>query len=417
MRAILPLLVLLLLMAPALGQTVAGVDAGKEVATIREMLAQSLDLYRAGDAEASFAQARDAYLDHYELLEPPLRLVDANHVIGVEAHFADLRAAIRNRAPLGEVEERIRELNRDLDRSLELLRGAGASIAGVAGVLSFSIIFREGLEAVLLLGIIVGYLETSKNTALKKHVWLGALAALFATAGTWLLLQTVVRVASARSRELVEGVTSLLAVAVMFYVTFWILRRIEYRKWVEFIRAKVWASVTTGSVLVMAGVAFFAVYREGVETALFYQALFQLARGLEGAVALGFLAGVAALAAVAFAVFRLGVKIPTRLFFGIVIAIVVFLSVAFIGNGLADLQETALLPTTRLPLPRLGASAEGLLGYRPTLETLSAQIVLASVYAAGALYALVLKPRWERRFAEAKIAEREAGKPEEADKP
>src|SRR5206468_3423101 len=75
-------------------------------------------------------------------------------------------------------------------------------------------------------------------------------------------------------REALEGVTMLLAAAVLFYVSYWLLSKIEAAKWNAFVKGRMEEALRAGSGFALASVAFLAVYREGFETILFYQALF-----------------------------------------------------------------------------------------------------------------------------------------------
>jgi high-affinity iron transporter len=162
----------------------------------------------------------------------------------------------------------------------------------------------------------------------------------------------------------------------------------------EFVKARVWAAAATGSTLALFGVGFTAVYREGVETALFYQALFGFSRGLEVWVLAGVAVAAAALGVVAWVVFRAGRRIPVRLFLGTAVIVLIVLSVAFAGNTVRAFQQAAVLPVTFLEsMPRLPIFLADLTGWHPTLESIIAQLILAAVYGAGALWLFVITPR------------------------
>lgn len=98
--------------------------------------------------------------------------------------------------------------------------------------------------------------------------------------------------------------------AVLFWVSFWILNKVETKKWIEFVKAKVWKATTTGSVMVFVMLSFFTVYREGFETVLFYQAMLSFAKYMEWYVAAGLLSGLAIITGVTFLVRRLGKSCP-----------------------------------------------------------------------------------------------------------
>jgi len=382
---------------PTAAQGPQQVDVDEEIAAIRRMLDESLAAYREGDQNGAFRLARNAYLDHFELVEIPLRLIDPDFTLEMEYRFADLRSKIRSGAPLADVERVMREIHKGLDETEALFEGPGLVAPTLAVTTSFAIIFREGLEAILLLGAILGYLEASRNQALRRYVWWGAGLALPATLVTWLLITFVIQVAPL-GRELLEAVVSLVAVAVLFYVSFWILQRLEHRRWMEFVRARVWAAMTAGNPTALMLLGFTAVYREGVETVLFYQALLFITERLEVWVLTGFILGVVVLLTIGVVMLYLGVRVPTRAFLGAAALIIMFLSIAFLGNGVQELQEAGVLSVTSLvgSFPRLNRFVAEFTGLHPTLETLGAQAVLLLIYLAGAFYIFWLLPRREQ---------------------
>ena len=96
-------------------------------------------------------------------------------------------------------------------------------------------------------------------------------------------------------REIIEGVTALTAAAVLFYVSYWLITKIEVAKWKQYIQGKVENAISRNSVIALASVSFFAVYREAFETVLFYQALWYQAENSQSAVIWGIIAGAAVL--------------------------------------------------------------------------------------------------------------------------
>jgi high-affinity iron transporter len=161
-----------------------------------------------------------------------------------------------------------------------------------------------------------------------------------------------------------------------------------------------WNAISVGSTASLVAVGFTAVYREGFETALFYQALLSFGSGLGAYVALGVALAVLALSAVAWAMFRLGRKLPIKVFMNTAVAMVMATSVAFLGNAVHTLQSADVVRYHELgSWPRLPIFWAQATGYWPTRESLSAQIALAMVYVLGALYLFVAKPRLDRRAA------------------
>jgi high-affinity iron transporter len=370
---------------------------------IRLKLSEMLRLYENKNYEGAQLTARSAYLDSYEIVEIPLRPIDPDFTLEMEIKFAELRNLLQQHVPLQEVEGKTIEIRRGLDESERLVSGVGIVAPAIAFSTSFSIIFREGLESALIIGAILTYLQATRNTRFKKHVYYGILIAVAATAATWFVAQYIIEISGA-NRELIEAVAGLSAVAVLFWVSFWVLNKIETKKWIEFVKAKVWKATTTGSVIVFVALAFFTVYREGFETVLFYQAMLSFARYMELYVVAGMIIGLAVIIGVAILINRLGRRLPLRVLFALTMGIGAYMSIAFMGNAVRELQELGVVPTTPLfgIVPRLDINLATMTGIHPTLESIIAQIVLLSIYLIGSLYILVLKPRRQKAIEKAR---------------
>jgi high-affinity iron transporter len=365
-----------------------------DIDSIRIKLVELLQKYNEGKNDEAFMAARSAYLDSYEGIEIPLRPINPDFTLDMEIKFAELRNLIQQHQTYPRVEAKVVEIRSGLDESERLVTGTGTLAPSLAFSTSFSIIFREGLESALIIGAILAYLEASRNSHYKKHVYLGIVIAIIATVITWFIAQFVIDITGA-SKELIEAIAGISAVAVLFWVSFWILNKVETKKWIEFVKAKVWQATTTGSVMVFAMLSFFTVYREGFETVLFYQAMFSFAKNMETFVFLGLVLGLAVILSVVFIIRRLGKKLPLRVLFGLTMAIGAYMSIAFIGNAIREFQEIGYISTTHLfgIIPRLEINLATMTGIHPTLETTIAQILLLSVYVVGSLYILIMRPR------------------------
>lgn len=366
---------------------------------IRESLQSLLVQYEKGDYQSAYATARSAYLDSYEHVEIPLRVIDPNFTLEAEIQFAELRKLINERADFEKVQEATVAIKRSLDESERLVSGTGTLAPAIAFSSSFALIFREGLESVLILGSILTYLEASRNTKFKPYVYYGVVAAIAATAITWFIASYVIEISGA-NRELIEAIAALSATAVLFYVSFWILNKIETKKWMEFVKAKVWQASATGGFAVFVMLSFFTVYREGFETVLFYQAMFGFARYMEMYVGLGFVLGIAVLFAVYYGMRKLGRRLPLKALFGLTMGVGAYLSIAFMGNAIRELQTLDIIPVTNMIgiIPRLDINLSTMTGIHPTLETTVAQIVLLSVYLIAAFYILIMRPKREEQI-------------------
>lgn len=253
----------------------------------------------------------------------------------------------------------------------EELGGGGEGIAGTSGFFqSLIIILREGFEAILIVGAISAYLVVSKNSGQLKTVYLGVVVALIASLLTAFLIDQVFVFGEAE-KELLEGITLLVAAVVLLFVTNWMLAKSEALKWQRYIKGKVENAVSSGSSLSLGLVSFFAVYREGFETVLFYKALFlQTNNSFE--IMLGFVFGAVILVALFFAIKKLGVKIPVNTFFLGTSVLLFFFALSFVGVGVHELQEAHVLPETDFGVvPKIS-----LLGLYPTIETILAQLLV-----------------------------------------
>lgn len=379
------------------GLAVSKKEAIRQLAATRASVDQTLKLIKEGRSQEAFAEARDGYLKQFERVEIPLRVANNGLTIEAEGRFAEIRQAIRNGDSPERVRDRIIELRRVLDDAERALTDVGVSAPLVVGTQSFLIIFREGFEIVLLLAVLLGYLEAARSTRFMRPILVGVGIAVVSTVATVVLLQTLLR-SLPIPLELLEGITALVSVAVLFYVSFWLISRLEHRKWMEFLKARMWNAISVGSFGSLVGVGFTAVYREGFETALFYQSLLSFGSGMTSAILTGLAAGVAVLALLSVIVFRLGRKVNVKVFMTTAVCFVMATSVAFLGNAVHALQTADVVGYHALTnWPKMPIFLAQATGYWATAETVIAQIILASVYLLGALEMFVLRPRRVRR--------------------
>jgi high-affinity iron transporter len=364
---------------------------------IRMQLDETLRLHKEGNYDGALLTSRSAYLDSYESVEIPLRPIDPDFTLEMEIKFAELRNLIQAHAPYEQVESKVVEIRRGLDESERLVSGTGILAPTIAFSTSFSIIFREGLESALIIGAILTYLEASRNNRFNKHVYYGIVIAIGATAVTWFIAEFIIDISGA-SRELIEAIAGVSAVAVLFWVSFWVLNKIETKRWIEFVKAKVWKATTTGSIVVFVLLSFFTVYREGFETVLFYQAMLSFAKYMEWYVVAGLVIGLAVIVGTAIVVRKLGRRLPLKVLFALTMGIGAYMSIAFMGNAIREFQELGYISTTHLigTVPRLDINLAAMTGIHPTVETIVAQIILLAVYVAGSLYILIILPRRQR---------------------
>ena len=347
------------------------------------LLEQSLTAARSGRLNDANDRAFDAYLA-FEPIETPARARDPGVVASMERLFADFKAAVRANDIHGA--ERARDaIEANMPKVLDLTQPTGSG--SEAFVQSFLIILREGFEAILVIGAVVAFLLKTGHRDRLREIWAGVLLGILASAATAVVLKTVLGAMPA-SREIIEGLTLLVAVAVLFSVSYWLISRGEAAKWQQFIREKVTDALQHGGGKALAFVAFLAVYREGAETALFYQALFDEGPRVVLPISLGIVIGFAALAVIFTLFYRYGVKIPLRPFFSVTSVLLYYMAFVFMGKGVRELQEGNAMPITLIPgFPHVEA-----LGLYPTWQTLLAQLLLLALF----VFALA-KTFWPKR--------------------
>jgi high-affinity iron transporter len=192
---------------------------------------------------------------------------------------------------------------------------------------------------------------------------------------------------------MLEGFTMLLAAAVLFFVSYWLVSKSEADKWQRYIRGKVHTAMSNGRGVALASAAFLAVYREGFETVLFYQALYASAPATPMTVAAGFIAGSMALLVVTVLFRRFQVQIPMRQFFFVTGLFLYAMAAIFAGQGVHELQDAGIIPVT----PINGLPTIELLGIYPTVQSL----VLQAVFVLLLIYATAVTVRASRRAAAA----------------
>ncbi len=356
-----------------------------ELTAIRALMEQSRDAYRAGDRDRALRLARQAYLDHFELVEIPLRVADPDFTFAMEVKFAEWRQRIQEGAPPEEIDRILMEIDQGLVEVDRTIGGPGVAAPLFVTLASFSILFREGIEALLVIAALLGYLGVHQPT-LRRPLWIGVLLAVPASLATWLLLVVVLRVVPV-GRELLEVLMSLVAVALMISLSVWLLRRIDTRRWMEYLRAHAWEAVAAGKASAVALLGFTTVYREGAETAVLYQSLVLMARRLELWVALGLVLAAVVLIGLGWAMIALGARVPLRAFLSAAVVVIMLLSVAILGHAVWELQMLGYLPVSVVELPALDRLLTNLLGLHPTREVLVSQAVLVAAYLVAWLWA------------------------------
>ena len=341
----------------------------------RHRLAESLAAYRAGDARKAEELALSAYLDGFEPVEPLLRARDGKLMARIEAAMGELRASLKRRAPADVVAGQVTALSGLFDEAGRALAPSEASaLSTFLG--AFTILLREGLEALLIVIAMIAFLRKAERQDVLPYVHGGWVAALVAGAATWVAATWLIAISGA-TRELTEGVGSLVSAVVLLSVGIWMHGKAQAGAWQAYIRDRLSAALSKRSAWFLFLLAFLVVYREVFETILFYAALW--GQGTQAALLGGAGLAVVCLALIAWGLLIFSKKLPITQFFGYSALLIAVLAVVLTGKGVAGLQEAGVMDVHPLAtLPRVE-----ILGLFPTWEGLAAQLLALTVIIVG----------------------------------
>ena len=350
-----------------------------------DLIAIALDRLEAAVGAQQYRQAEQARLEAYAFFEfgPERRLksFDPGLATDVEglvwfgaAGRPGLAELIADRAPRRAVHAARLALDDKLADAAATL-GDSASKATIV-TNSAIIVFREGLEAVLILAAITASFVGARRR-LRRPVLVGAGLGLLVSIATWVLAQTLLG-SLARYGEKLEAVVGLIAIAVLLLIMNWFFHRLYWSQWIgrfhrrrRALMSDEKAGFFSAQVLGLALLGLTSVYREGFETVLFLQSL-ELSAGtvtvLEGA-SLGL--GLTLLVAVL--TFALQRKLPYKRMLVATGTLIALVLVVMVGQTARTMQGTGWLPITPAPVD-VPYWAGLWLGVFPTWETLIAQV-------------------------------------------
>ncbi len=368
----------------------AEVDMNGAVAEMAKRADAALKDYAPENAIQTGQVFSRMYFDVFEGggMEFALGVYDKTSMLKIEAQFSKVMGLAMNGADKAKLAKEWDVLHKAMSAAATKHQGKHDSGFWSMFWQSLLILLREGFEAMLVVTALVTYLRRS-GAGDKVHViWQGVGYALLASVLTAWLLSYVIKI-SGSSQEAIEGWTMLLASVVLFYVSYWLFAKREAEKWQSFIRSQINKAVSTGSLFMLGFAAFLAVYREGAETILFYQALVAGTKGSLTPVMAGFGVALVALVALFFVMRTASIRLPLGLFFSITAVFLFIMAFIFLGKGILELQIAGWFSSTPADyLPEFS-----FLGIFPTLESIGAQVFLLLLAGLSFVYlALKKKP-------------------------
>jgi high-affinity iron transporter len=258
---------------------------------------------------------------------------------------------------------------------------------------AFLVMLREGLEAALIVGILLAYVNRTSDRRESRWIWAGTLTAATLSALAGIVIYATIGSLEERAEEIAEGVIAFVAAGLLTWMIFWMGSQARHIK--AHLESKVNAAFATGSAAGLAAIAFFAVLREGLESALFLIST-TVGDEADGLQLLGGTIGLAVAVAVGYLIYRGGTRIDIRLFFRITGTLIILFAAGLVAKGIHEFQEVGLLPAVLDPAWNLGILdpdsniagrfAQSLFGWRPDPSLLMVGGYLAYLVPVGAAF-------------------------------
>ncbi|WP_339323823.1 FTR1 family protein [Paenibacillus sp. FSL W8-0194] len=341
-------------------------DGNESIHSLSDLLGV-LETARKQTADGQTAQAADSmnqFIASWPAVEGEVRVSSPSLYTQVENQMSEVSGYLLSTPPRSQ-------------EALQVIENMQSSLAEVAGSHSYTawdaalVLLREGLEAILVIAALLSYLKRSGHAEGRKFIWSGAgtglaLSLLLAVVLTY----TISKAASGSARELIEGITGLVAVVMMITVGQWLHNKSNTKAWNRYVGKQMDQALAKGSLWSLFAVALLAIVREGAETTIFYvgmapsMPMFQLILGVVIALAI--------LAVLGYAIIALSAALPIRAFFLVATLLIYYLVFRFLGDSIHSLQVAGRLSAHSDPsLPSVSW-----LGMYPTWETFIPQMVI-----------------------------------------
>lgn len=206
---------------------------------------------------------------------------------------------------------------------------------------TFVIGLREGLEAALIVGIIAAFIIRRGNREALRPMWWGVAAAVALSAGGAIALHIANRSLTLQSREVMEGVLALLAVAGITYMIVWMRRHAADLR--DDLESKAGLALAAGSATAIVAMAFVAVLREGLETAVFLLATLGNDASSPVLGALGAAVGILVSVVIGYGIYRGGVRINLQRFFRVTGVVLVIVAAGLLASAVHSLAEAGVI--------------------------------------------------------------------------
>lgn len=338
----------------------------------RDYLHQTLDSYKKGNKDEARQKALAAYLEGIEPVEVRLKANDPKFTSKLEQKMMDVRQVIEQGKNSSEVENKINSALSIIDQAEIMMKDKKLNY-WLSFFLAASVMLREGLEAFLIIALILALIRSIPGTKkVLPYIYGGWITAILMGVVGWFFSDWIIDI-SGQNREIMEGMISLIAVIVIVYVGFWLHNHTHSKKWKTFIDKKIGAQLKGEKMIGLAFFSFMVVFREAFESILFLQAIgLETQSNDQSSIGFGVLAAFALIGLLAFIFLKFSKKIPVKQLFRYSSWLITLLAVILMGKGIHALQEAGWLSVSGFPV----SLKIDWLGIYPTTETLAAQLIL-----------------------------------------
>lgn len=337
----------------------------------RNRLKTAFTKYDQGDFSSAKEDALIAYLEGIEPAESRLRSINPSFTMNLEQQMMRVRQVVSKKGQTQLVQNEVEKALRMIDRGEQMMQSQQLNY-WLTFILSFSIMLREGMEAFLVLFIVI--LIARRLGAHKAAPWIhsGWILAVGMGIAGWFLSDYIIKFGG-KNREIMEGVISLFAVVILLWAGYWLHNNSNARKWQRFIKEKIGVYLEKDKMFGLAAFSFMVVFREVFEVILFLKAIsLEADANNQSAIGLGSITAVVILFVIAFFFMKYSSKIPIRQLFLYSSWLVVLLAFILTGKGIHSLQESGLISIHALP----SWIQADWLGIYSTIESVLGQIIL-----------------------------------------
>lgn len=335
-----------------------------------QLLTKALAAYQNADYQEAKRLAIAAYLEGVEPVEIQLKKINVDIAEKLEESVTDVRTLIQKNASYEEVEIAIEKAIRTAKIASAALEKSEVSF-WMAFSLTLVILLREGLEAFLVIMVLLAIMNKANLRERKKYIHLGWIGAMLLGVILWIVSGKAIQ-SGISNIELMEGSIALIAVAVMVYVGFWLHSKSKASEWKKYVENLVAKANGNGSIWGLAALAFFVSFREVFESLLFLSALQIQSKGTQTlALGTGVVTAFVIVVVLAVVTLKFSAKLPIEKLFRISAFTIIILAFVLAGKGIHSFQEAGIISTHEVAIPSLE-----LLGIYPTFETLLAQALV-----------------------------------------